>query len=70
MKTFSHMKNQTVYISEHILQKKKRTHTCTHRHSLQKYYKYVWQEVQSGYILMTALFLCLDNFHIFHSERI
>lgn len=51
MKTLSHSKNQTVYISEHVFQKKKHTHA----HVLQKYSKYVRQDIQSAYILISEL---------------
>lgn len=37
MKTLSYIKNQTVYISEQVFQKKKHTHA----HALQKHCKYV-----------------------------
>ena len=66
MKTLSHIKNQTIYVSEHVFQKKKHTHA----QALQKYCKYVRQKVQSGYILMSELFVYLDIFQNFCSEHI
>lgn len=56
MKTLSHIKNQTVYISEQVFQKKKPTHA----HALQKHSK--CQAGSSEWLYLNVRTICVFRY--------